>query len=668
MTLSIKKSFAPLILLVFLSQPTFAEEVVDVGTVKVSERRERQESLIESESGFVTVIEVSGTPTALSVSELLSREAGVSTRSLGGLGSFALVSIRGSSSEQVNIYVDGIPMNNAAQEGFDISALSFAGVERIEVYRGYTPPHLPSSAMGGAINIVTSESGKESFSAQAQYGSFFTRGLAAGYSAPLKRGRLYLSGEYLGSEGDFQYLDDRGTAHNLDDDLMRKRENNHFNQGDIRVGISNLEFGACNRLSAALEGFVKRQGIPGRGNIEVTGASLETQRYDFTLSFTRDPETARALIVGAGFYGFINTLAFSDEKAEISLGSLATSDRDFLASISPFIAYRYQPYGETSLRLNLKNELYYPEYILPEPIAFPTTKRLSAESVLSQELWLIPDRFALKAQGRAEFIGDRTGENPIETLMRFTPREYTDSLYSAQGGARFRAVSDLWLKTSGGFSERAPDFAEMFGDKGFRIGNPNLKPEEGRFIDGGFSFLKRGFWFFDSIYLENALFYRRVNDLIWFVKFGNFPSQAQNIGKAEFVGDELKLSFALLNRLGLTLNYTYIRAKNHSEIPYQNGMDIPFNPRSELFISPRFFRDFVEFSYEFTYASQSFADRANLTPVPSRIIQNLNLTVALHSNISLSASIKNLTDERITDYEGFPLPGRSAYISLKITD
>src|SRR2546430_12155292 len=70
------------------------------------------------------------------IGEALQFVTEVGIRVQGGLGSLSLPSIRGSSPNQVLVLVDGIPVNSVTQGLFDLSTLSTAEVDRVEILRG----------------------------------------------------------------------------------------------------------------------------------------------------------------------------------------------------------------------------------------------------------------------------------------------------------------------------------------------------------------------------------------------------------------------------------------------------------------------------------------------------------------------------------------------------
>jgi vitamin B12 transporter len=92
---------------------------------------------------------------ALTVADALRVLPELRIKESGGPGSLTTVSIRGSSSAQVLILLDGVPFNRPDQASVDLSTLPIQNVERIEVLRGPFSAIYGSAALGGVINIVT---------------------------------------------------------------------------------------------------------------------------------------------------------------------------------------------------------------------------------------------------------------------------------------------------------------------------------------------------------------------------------------------------------------------------------------------------------------------------------------------------------------------------------
>ncbi len=109
------------------------------------------------------------------LSEVLQKSVGVQIRRYGGLDDFATVSIRGSTSEQVAVYLDGIRLNQGVGRGVNISTIPTDQIERIEIYKGAAPAWFDSSTIGGVVNVITKKAGQKRNTRLIQsFGSFTT--------------------------------------------------------------------------------------------------------------------------------------------------------------------------------------------------------------------------------------------------------------------------------------------------------------------------------------------------------------------------------------------------------------------------------------------------------------------------------------------------------------
>lgn len=91
-----------------------------------------------------------------SVADAIATIPGVSVERYGALGATANIGIRGSSSAQVLVLVDGRPIGGAQTGTVDLGSFSTSGVERIEVVEGGGATLYGAGAIGGVINILTS--------------------------------------------------------------------------------------------------------------------------------------------------------------------------------------------------------------------------------------------------------------------------------------------------------------------------------------------------------------------------------------------------------------------------------------------------------------------------------------------------------------------------------
>jgi len=111
------------------------------------------------------------------VADALQDVPGVQLEAYGPFGAEVNYGIRGATSEQTLVLVDGIPITDPTTGGIQLSQLSTIGVQRIEVVESGSSTLYGTSASGGVINVITSVPRGEYVEAAA--GSFADRDLRA---------------------------------------------------------------------------------------------------------------------------------------------------------------------------------------------------------------------------------------------------------------------------------------------------------------------------------------------------------------------------------------------------------------------------------------------------------------------------------------------------------
>ncbi|RMF23586.1 MAG: hypothetical protein D6760_05075, partial [Deltaproteobacteria bacterium] len=129
-----------------------------------------------------------------SVGELLEHAVGIQIRRFGGREDFATISVRGSTPGQVKILLDGVPLNRAGNDVVNLADISLDSVERVEVFRGFTPVRYASSGAASVVNIVTRSSAGP-ISGSLSWGSFATVKATLAGTAAVGNGTLSVTSD-----------------------------------------------------------------------------------------------------------------------------------------------------------------------------------------------------------------------------------------------------------------------------------------------------------------------------------------------------------------------------------------------------------------------------------------------------------------------------------------
>ena len=193
--------------------------------------------------------------------------------------------------------------------------------------------------------------------------------------------------------------------------------------------------------------------------------------------------------------------------------------------------------------------------------------------------------------------------------------------------------------------------------------NPNLEPEK----DFG--------W---DIGIEQRLWERRVtlgltyfhNDLSNVIGF-NGLFQTLNLGAAETQGLEAELRAQPIAGLVFTASYTYLEARKTSsaDISQPQGARLPRRPRNEVYVSASYLlwkklrmtleAKFVNAREELNFGGPNF-------DIEDYSFVNIAAEYDVNPHLSIFGRIDNLTNEHYSEVFGFPALGRAAYGGMKV--
>lgn len=594
--------------------------------------------------------------------DVLAESVGVQVRRFGGLGTFSTVSIRGSAANQVQVYLDGVPLSLARNETVNVANLPLDSLQRIEVYRGTAPIEFATPGIGGVINLVTkSPSIAPATEAMASYGSFETRKVDLSHSQQVHGVDLLGFLTYLGSAGDFPFLDDNGTPLNPFDDHQATRHNNVFNsiEGLLKAGHS---FSSGLRVDIASDTFSKDEGVPGIGSNQSRTASFSDLRSVNYLRARAPTWSPQLLDLTGTLFGVYQEQAFEDLNGELGTGNQDRSDVTTL--IGGNLSGTYQPLAAHTISAfaEISNERFAPFNALGEPANEPDQTRLQIAAALQDQVALFSDRLLVVPVLRYVHLEDDITAGLTPTgLPLGAPQQRSHDLWNPSIGARVSLWPGLDVRANVGRFERAPNFSELFGNRGVVVGNNTLQPEKGTNWDVGVAAGVGPWGWLDTLHAEYAYFNNNVTDLIVLVQNSQRVSKPFNIGAARVSGDEFSITAGAFRHLRLDTNFTHYDAENESDIPSQRGRRLPGRPANDLYTHLEFYSELGKLYYEFNFVSGNFLDLVNFKSVPTRDTHTFGCVVQASDHLAFNFEARNVTDNQISDVDGFPLPGRAFF-------
>jgi len=641
------------------------------------------------ESAFVSRVDVPRDPgPAESLADVLETAAGVRVRRLGGAGSPAAASIRGSTPAQVQIFLDGVPLDRASFDVVDLSDLPLGALERVDVHRGGVPASLGGAGVGGAIDLRTRGpapgQGAE-HSVAVGGGSFGTRSadLSRAAAGPVLRYRA--SAHYRGTRGDFPYFDNHGTTFEAGDDRTERRANNDSDAGAVLLRAETSRLGRTG-LTAFVSG--RTRGIPGAAHDHVTSPRARSLRAltHLRTRWARFPWDRADLSLRLHHSWLGESL--SDPDQELGRGPLDTRDATHQGGARGVLEAGFGAHFVGRVVLDGSHERFTPGDVGgPDR---PVEARWLWAGALALDTFLLGDRVVLSGAVRADHVVNRfSGEADTHATLagQVEPPEDT-TLWSPRAGLRVRVAGALHLKANVGLYHRIPAFHELFGRRAALSGNAALRPEEALNTDFGYRW-ESGHWGpLRRAHLEGAVFTSRVDDVVVFVP--NSPSSlvGQNLARSEIVGVEQALSAALPWGFDVAGSWTELRATNESSAPSEAGKRLPGRPARDLSLRTRWATGGWELGHRVTHVSGAFRDVANTQPIPDRQSHDLFASWSPGWGLRVGVEARNVLDQRIqdvvrnprssgdpptraeavSDVAGWPLPGRSFFASVRWTD
>ncbi len=594
----------------------------------------------------------------LHLGEALDQQAGLRVQTLSGFGAASQLSVRGSTAEQVAVFLDGVPVQSLDGTALDLGDLPLGQIERIELYRGMTPALLGTQSIGGALRIDLRRPrvpGGEVSVGAGSYGARQVEGAGAYAKGPL---RASLGARFLQADGDFAYRNDHGTAFDPSDDVMRLRANNAVQRLGATAG-ARLDLGARWGVDARWLASWLHQGVPGAALYEALDTRLDAHRELGVLAIggrTRRGDELR--LSGQASW---NATEVDDRNGELGL---PLHTRQQVASQGLQATVQSAPWGIAALqgRLALQHGT-----VAVRDLRSQTDQPQSSRTTLGAGL-------AVPIEGRGLQVVPSVAAE-IQQSHRFTNlafpftwREvegHDDRLWTARLGAGWRPVDGVHVTAALTRGLRSPTLVELFGNGAVILGNPTLRPERATTWETGVTAagargpLQGG--------LQLAAYTRTVDDLVQLLTTSQHQAVFQNIARATLQGLEITAVAQGWQRLKLTAQHTTLVARDASNRPAYDGKPLALRPRTRWDVRA----DWTETRGAWQaglwthvqWQAGYFLDAANLVAVPARTVTSAGVRVA-RGDWYVDARIEDALDAARVDLIGYPLPGRTVFAAL----
>jgi len=597
------------------------------------------------------------------LADAIAQQSGIQVRNSGGFGSFSSATLRGASSQQVLIFIDGLLLNDAAGGGVDLSTISLSDVASVEIYRGATPMSLGSASIGGAINIRTLKAGgDDKGNITSGAGDFNTQKYAAFYTSKPGDWDYVISAERFSSDNDFEYINNNGTRLNPDDDRTEKRNNSEFEQNSILLKLG-YDLEAEQRIDTLLQWFEKRQQIPVWNNHPAANTRFDVERLQAQLRLITNNIGANALNLSNTLEYLRTVEEYDDRNSTVGLGRQYDRNESNTLKLRSYIEVPLD-FRLPGFIVELSEERYQPTDLLGLKVSDDSVRR-SATFGVEDKVFLLHEKLLVNPAVSLTQSRDTLSETaPSGNTPQFSKlnRDHVDP----RVGLKYFSNDWLTLKSNLGRYTRQPSFYELLGDRGFIVGNNALKNETGTNVDIGFeiktnSTLKK----IKNFSWQASLFYSDVEDIIVRTYNARGIGKSENIDRARITGIENILQIDFANRIRINFNTTYQNMVNEKNNPALKNRQLPgrYKWSSNTRIDYRYaaLSPFVEYRYQ----SGMFYDSANLLKALNKNLVNAGVSWKM-APATLTFEMHNLTDESFEDFRGFPQPGRAFFTTLKI--
>ncbi|MCL7996950.1 TonB-dependent receptor [Brucella sp. 21LCYQ03] len=596
---------------VFAQTNVNAQEGLVLDTIVVTPLR-RATSLQRSTSS-VTVIDSQeiGRSAAPDLQSLLKYYPGISITTNGGQGSSSNLYIRGMSSKQTVVLVNGVRTASATTGATSLANIPLSSIDRIEIAKGAHSSQYGADAMGGVINIITKQGGacgERSFCGSVTTGVTHPWG---GYASAWLQGQ---SKDGIGYAFGAAVTGTQGYNFKQPGTFGYEPDRDGFLQGSFNFSLAkDFDWGR-----------IYTDGLLSRGR----------NQYDATApSFNEAYTTA--------FNGKIGTRIdhTDDWSSTIELSSGLDHSRNFRKNVSGsdlFETKRYGIFASTEKQFETGGV----SHVLTGGVE-AYREEVNATTVYAETS---RDLAALFGQYSLEYDALR-----FDGGVRYDHNEQFGDVVTYNAGASYEVLPDLVLRSSFGTGFRAPTFNELY-YPGYA--NPDLQPEKSRSYEVGLNWQAT-----DKTSVDMAFYQTWLRDAIMSTAPSYLP---YNVARAKITGFEATLSHRFNERWGVKGSIDLKRP-----IDEDSDNDLAYRERvkatAEVSYKPV---DKLDLTGRLLYGGPRFTNAANTNKLDPYVTADFVALYDIDAQSQFKLSVENIFDKDYQTTSGYIAPGRTINIGL----
>ena len=557
---------------------------------------------------------------AMNLSELLNSNIGMSMNyDIHGPFDYNL---QGLGPKYVLIVKDGLPIAGKFRDKIDLDQILLGNVNRIEIVKGPGSVMYGSDAMGGVINIITTDKTEDN-SLYLNYKRTFLDGNKTDQSKePV--GNFFNLGAKR-SLGPIHFRASLSYVDRTDLGIEEPKDHTNISQHDLSLGAKWSSIKRVNELDFNLHHFIQNEDSHNYliENILLSNNIIKTFRNESSIKLKT---------VLHENIDMINSLSYSDYGREFNQDGID----------STFIMNNISKENLLDYELNMKLHLPSNKLVVGYEITRPTYKnhRLidSSQTLLFSGLFLQNEHNFSDKQSLLFGIRKDIYDNSVVYSPRVAYRKRIDKFFN------FRASYGKGYRTPS-VSERYMDFHNI--SQGYRvIGNPNLKPEE----SVGAS-LMLGYKNINNLSITTSIYHNEFENKIHTIGIQEDTEistifQYKNISTAQFSGLEFQTHYAINGSTTIKYNLNLRRNVDGNGNHLLDSVPISFG----TIINRKL--DSFGLDFEIVY----HLNKRHVTNAYFNIV-DLNVSRNMSDHLKLRLKIKNITNH--TDAYYGPFIGRS---------